>query len=123
MKTEESALRQIGVVSNAPKQCPKHLARLARVCAVATAIAIVPVRSVLADADDQHQQILPFPTVAESTIPTNGDVNPYGVAFVPQSFPAGGLLNPGDNDHSINKAARLLPGTPRPGDESSRRQS
>jgi hypothetical protein len=32
----------------------------------------------------------------ESTIPTNGDVNPYGVAFVPNGFPAGGLLNPGD---------------------------
>ena len=31
-----------------------------------------------------------------STIPTNGDVNPYGVAFVPPSFPAGGLLDAGD---------------------------
>jgi hypothetical protein len=94
MKTEEIRLPNIGIVSD--KQNPKHLARLARVCAIATAIATVPVHSVLADADDQHQQILPFPTVAESTIPTNGDVNPYGVAFVPKNFPAGGLLNPGD---------------------------
>jgi hypothetical protein len=31
-----------------------------------------------------------------STIPSNGDVNPYGVAFVPAGFPAGGLLAPGD---------------------------
>jgi hypothetical protein len=31
-----------------------------------------------------------------STIPPNGDVNPYGVAFVPPDFPAGGKLNPGD---------------------------
>lgn len=31
-----------------------------------------------------------------STIPPNGDLNPYGVAFVPAGFPAGGLLNPGD---------------------------
>jgi len=31
-----------------------------------------------------------------STVPGNGDVNPYGVAFVPAGFPAGGLLNPGD---------------------------
>ena len=69
--------------------------RLARVCAIATAIATVPVHSVLADADDQHQQILPFLTVAESTIPTNGDATMVGVAFVPQNFPAGGLLNPG----------------------------
>lgn len=31
-----------------------------------------------------------------STVPSNGDVNPYGVAFVPAGFPTGGLLQPGD---------------------------
>jgi hypothetical protein len=31
-----------------------------------------------------------------STIPANGDVNPYGVAFVPTSFKGGGMLAPGD---------------------------
>jgi hypothetical protein len=31
-----------------------------------------------------------------STVPPNGDGNPYGVAFVPGGFPAGGLLAPGD---------------------------
>ena len=31
-----------------------------------------------------------------STVPANGDVNPYGVAFVPLGFPAGGTINPGD---------------------------
>ncbi len=31
-----------------------------------------------------------------STVPPNGDVNPYGVAFVPQGFPNGGPLQPGD---------------------------
>jgi hypothetical protein len=33
-----------------------------------------------------------------STVPANGDVNPYGVAFVPSGFPSGGKLglNPGD---------------------------
>src|SRR5208337_4661664 len=35
-----------------------------------------------------------LPTV--STVPANGDVNPYGVAFVPNGFPSGGTLNPGD---------------------------
>jgi predicted outer membrane repeat protein len=35
------------------------------------------------------------PTIA-STVPGNGDVNPYGVFFVPQGFPAGGALQPGD---------------------------
>jgi hypothetical protein len=31
-----------------------------------------------------------------STVPSNGDINPYGVAFVPTGFPSGGKLNPGD---------------------------
>jgi hypothetical protein len=34
--------------------------------------------------------------VVSSTIPANGDLNPYGVAFVPLGFPAGGALLPGD---------------------------
>ena len=31
-----------------------------------------------------------------STIPSNGDVNPYGIAFVPSGFPGGGLTAAGD---------------------------
>lgn len=31
-----------------------------------------------------------------STIPANGDLNPYGVAFVPVGFPAGGRIKAGD---------------------------
>ena len=31
-----------------------------------------------------------------STVPSNGDVNPYGVAFVPVGFPSGGPLEPGN---------------------------
>jgi hypothetical protein len=38
---------------------------------------------------------LPSPVRVVSTVPANGDVNPYGVAFVPPGFPAG-VLNPGD---------------------------
>ena len=34
--------------------------------------------------------------VTASTVPANGDVNPYGTAFVPNGFPRGGPLNPGD---------------------------
>ena len=34
--------------------------------------------------------------VNTSTIPANGDVNPYGVAFVPDHFPEGGALAAGD---------------------------
>jgi hypothetical protein len=36
------------------------------------------------------------PNASPSTIPGNGDVNPYGVAFVPAGFPSGGVLHPGD---------------------------
>ncbi|PMQ04605.1 hypothetical protein DyAD56_13840 [Dyella sp. AD56] len=35
-------------------------------------------------------------SITSSTIPTNGDLNPYGVAFVPQNFPRGGAIAPGD---------------------------
>jgi len=41
-------------------------------------------------------QLTKSPTFPNSTVPANGDVNPYGVAFVPQVFPAGGPLHPGD---------------------------
>jgi hypothetical protein len=35
-------------------------------------------------------------TVVSSTVPENGDVNPYGVAIVPAGFPSGGPIAPGD---------------------------
>src|SRR5579863_1790100 len=50
----------------------------------------------LANASDKKPPFLPAPVVSVSTIPSNGDVNPYGVAFVPAGFPTGGLLAPGD---------------------------
>jgi uncharacterized protein (TIGR03118 family) len=37
-----------------------------------------------------------FPMQTVSTVASNGDLNPYGVAFVPQDFQGGGLLAPGD---------------------------
>ena len=36
------------------------------------------------------------PMQSISTVPANGDQNPYGVAFVPQDFAGGGPLHPGD---------------------------
>lgn len=41
-------------------------------------------------------QLTPVSTFSDSTVPANGDVNPYGVAFVPRGFPSGGPLTPGD---------------------------
>jgi hypothetical protein len=49
-----------------------------------------------ANAQDDNHAFLPGPTRVVSTAPANGDVNPYGVAFVPRNFPAGGTINPGD---------------------------
>jgi hypothetical protein len=40
-------------------------------------------------------QFLPGYRVS-STVPSNGDLNPYGVAFVPSGFPDGGKISPGD---------------------------
>lgn len=40
-------------------------------------------------------QFLPLPASTVSTMPSNGDVNPYGVAFVPSGMPKG-TLQPGD---------------------------
>jgi len=34
--------------------------------------------------------------IISSTIPANGDLNPYGIAFVPDGFPSGGVISPGD---------------------------
>lgn len=39
---------------------------------------------------------LPPPPPTVSTVPANGDVNPYGVAFVPAKFATGGSIHPGD---------------------------
>ena len=39
---------------------------------------------------------LPTPTFSPSTVPTNGDLNPYGVAYVPHNFTRGGAVHPGD---------------------------
>lgn len=41
-------------------------------------------------------QLTPSPTFSDPTVPDNGDVNPYGVVFVPEGFPHGGPLHPED---------------------------
>ena len=51
---------------------------------------------------------LPPTPVSGSTVPANGDINPYGIAFVPPGFPAGGVLEPGDVIvANFNNAANL----------------
>src|SRR5215472_8752338 len=64
----------------------------ARYCApfagrMLAAVGVVLVSIVAAQAADK--------VVVSSTIPSNGDLNPYGIVFVPEGFPAG-TLTPGD---------------------------
>jgi hypothetical protein len=51
------------------------------------------------------------PQLTVSTIPANGDLNPYGVAFVPQGFAKGGPLKTGDILVSNFNASSNLQGT------------
>lgn len=44
---------------------------------------------------DDAQPFLPNPVRSVSTVPSNGDVNPYGVSFVPNNITLG-MLHPGD---------------------------
>jgi hypothetical protein len=66
-------------------------------CTAAALVFAVPGR-----ADDEHHDAIlgELPASAHavvSTVPANGDVNPYGVAFVPHGFRSGsGPLEPGD---------------------------
>lgn len=48
-----------------------------------------------AAADQADRAFIPK-LINSSTIPANGDLNPYGVAFVPEGFPAGGKIETGD---------------------------
>ena len=80
------------------------LQRIARLCALA---ALLSAQAALAD----DTRILPSPTITVSTIPANANVNPYGVAFVPNGFPAGGVLNPGDILVSNFNDAQNIQGT------------
>lgn len=71
---------------------------------LAIRIAVIPAFCVVLFAtkgdNENAKAILPqLPTSSErivSTVPINGDVNPYGVAFVPDGFARGGALEPGD---------------------------
>jgi DNA-binding beta-propeller fold protein YncE len=48
-----------------------------------------------ATAEDSGEPFIPR-LVNTSTVPANGDLNPYGVAFVPRGFPRGGTIAAGD---------------------------
>lgn len=63
-----------------------------------------------AQAGDDTQPFLPNPVRSASTVPANGDVNPYGVAFVPAHLTMG-MLHPGDILVSNFNNSKNLQGT------------
>ncbi|MDQ2840761.1 MAG: hypothetical protein M3Y72_06930 [Acidobacteriota bacterium] len=69
----------------------------------------------LAQQNDEGRALLSAlpgaPHTKSSTIPKNGDLNPYGMAFVPKHFLEGGPLEPGDLLVSNFNASSNLQGT------------
>jgi hypothetical protein len=55
--------------------------------------------------------VLPLAPPSASTVPPNGDVNPYGVAFVQRTVPSDGMLQQGDVLISNFNNAQNLQGT------------
>jgi hypothetical protein len=70
--------------------------RLRILLIVAGVFFLVSSSLLMAQDREEKEPFLPTPVRSVSTIPGNGDINPYGVAFVPSHFPSGGTVNPGD---------------------------
>jgi hypothetical protein len=67
---------------------------------IAACALMLPALGAAASGDRDRAPLLPrlstSPVQVVSTVPANGDVNPYGVAFVPRGFVAGGSIHAGD---------------------------
>lgn len=66
---------------------------ISRIAAASLLVATVAPVSMTASAE--AQRFIPD-IIISSTVPESGDLNPYGVAFVPPNFPKGGIIAPGD---------------------------
>lgn len=60
--------------------------RIVRLALWGTAITLLSVQRILAWDWATNRQTIPS-VIVSSTVPGNGDLNPYGVAFVPKGFP------------------------------------
>ena len=63
---------------------------------VGVVLLLLPTASLRAQIENNGGPFLPARIRVVSTIPANGDVNPYGVATVPGNFPAGSTIDSGD---------------------------
>ena len=79
-------------------------------CRAACGAGLVALSSAFAWAGG-NDAILPVSSVTASTVPANGDVNPYGIAFVPRGVPSWSTLKPGDVVVSNFNAASNAQGT------------
>jgi hypothetical protein len=86
MKLEKLGLT--GVPSKAWMQGDRTFGRVASVLTFLVVTIAASAEQALADSDDHLQQILPFRPMTVSTIPGNGDVNPYGWHLSRMGFPA-----------------------------------
>ncbi|MBV9620345.1 MAG: hypothetical protein JO341_04915 [Gammaproteobacteria bacterium] len=84
--------------------------RVAMLRSYSSALAALCALTALTVHADEDRPFLPRILIS-STIPANGDLNPYGVAFVPRDFPGGGALRPGDVLVSNFNASSNLQGT------------
>jgi hypothetical protein len=78
---------------------PRLIGRLVCYGLCGAAATLLPVRQAMAQIDHDPGSILPSGFLDVSTIPpapASPDLNPYGVAFVPNGFPSGGKISPGD---------------------------
>jgi hypothetical protein len=71
----------------------RFFARVGRRIVFGAGIAVLSLTA--AYADDQTKPFIPR-IILSSTIPANGDLNPYGLVFVPDGFAPGGAIAPGD---------------------------
>lgn len=95
MQIHDSIARRLSAVEMPRRTTATLAGRMLTFAALLTASSgIVLAQHHDQDADDAF---LPSPARSVSTVPSNGDVNPYGVAFVPGNFQTGsGPLHHGD---------------------------
>lgn len=97
--------------SPAPHAVARTSRAIARtLCRAACSAGLVALSSAFAWAGSTDI-ILPPSSVTASTVPANGDLNPYGIAFVPRGVPSWSTLKPGDVVVSNFNAASNAQGT------------
>src|SRR6516164_1953211 len=103
MRGPSSAGHQVFVISGEGEM--SDLSRTAAASLLVATVAFVPMAT-----SAEAQRFIPD-IIISSTVPGNGDLNPYGVALVPPGFPSGGTIVSGDILISNFNNKRNLQGT------------